>query len=210
MRRLYFFSVIVCLVAVGCASKNVRVAKKVVKDAYEIQKPLQVARSGEDNRPDWVRLSSVEEDGKVYFSGGYLDGSDYSVTVRCANAEAMKVAVQGISQFIRSEFTGYVHGSNSHADPIDRYVSEGIAFFTESLHLQGVKQVEIYYEENFSPAYMQSTYNVWVKLEMNIVDYMKAKADALRQLREGFTNAGEIEAKEKAEQLLEELKESGV
>ena len=58
-----------------------------------------------------------------------------------------------------------------------------------------MKQAEIYYEENFSPAYMQSTYNVWVRLEMNLADYLKAKADALRQLRDKFADAGEAKQK---------------
>ena len=54
---------------------------------------------------------------------------------------------------------------------------------------------------------MQSTYNVWVMLEMDKADYVKAKADILRNLRDKFADAGQTEAKEKAEKLLEELKE---
>ena len=43
--------------------------------------------------------------------------------------------------------------------------------------------------------------------EMSKADYLKAKADVLRNLRNKFAEAGQSEAKEKAEKLLEELKE---
>ena len=57
------------------------------------------------------------------------------------------------------------------------------------------------------PGAIQSSYNVWVMLEMNKADYLKAKADVVRNLRDKFAKAGQTEAKEKAEKLLEELKE---
>ena len=57
-----------------------------------------------------------------------------------------------------------------------------------------------------SPAGMQSTYNVFVKLEMSKADYLHAKAEVLKKLRERFKGDGEIEAKEKAEKLLQDLK----
>jgi hypothetical protein len=44
-------------------------------------------------------------------------------------------------------------------------------------------------------------------LEMNKSDYLRAKADVLRNLRDKFVEAGQTEAKEKAEKLLEDLKE---
>jgi len=43
-------------------------------------------------------------------------------------------------------------------------------------------------------------------LEMGKPDYLKAKADVLRKLRDKFNKAGELEAKDKAERLLDELK----
>ena len=106
------------------------------------------------------------------FTGGFTDGADYAVTIRCANAEALKSAVQAISQYIRAEFSEYVQGSNSATgDGIERYFSDGIATFAENIHVQGIKQAELYYEKMFSPAVMQSTYNVFVKLEMSKADY---------------------------------------
>ena len=136
-----------------------------------------------------------------------MDGVDYAVTIRCANAEALKSAIQAVSQFIRAEFSSYVQGSNTfYGEGIERYVSDGIATFAENVHVQGIRQSEVYYEEMFSPAVMQPSYNVFVKLEMSKADYLHAKADVLRKLRDRFKNEGRIEAKEKAEKLLENLK----
>jgi len=194
----------------GCGtSKSVKNIRKTAQEAYEIQKPILVRTSLDldDKRPDWVRNTSFENDeGMMYFTGGFLNGADYSLTIRCANAEALKVAIQSISQFIRAEFTHYVKGSNAPGRDIDRYVEDGIATFTESLHMQGIRQREIYYEEVFSPTVMTPAYNVWVQLEMSKAEYLHAKAEVLHRLRDKFRRAGEIEAKEKAEKLLEELK----
>lgn len=193
----------------GCGtSKAVKQARQTALEAYEIQKPVQVRTSNEDKRPKWTKQTVFEDDsGMLYFSGGFLNGADYPVTVRCANAEALKVAVQSISQFIRSEFTQFVKGSNLPANPIDRYVEDGIATFTGSLHMQGVRQKEIYYEEVFSPSVMTPAYNVWVQLEISKSDYLFAKSEVLRHLRERFSKEGHREAKERAEKLLEKLKE---
>jgi len=54
---------------------------------------------------------------------------------------------------------------------------------------------------------LQPSFSVFVKLEMSKADYLKAKADVLRHLRDRFQSEGEIEAKEKAENLLQELKD---
>jgi hypothetical protein len=75
---------VVALVFSGCAtSKSVKKAKKSVRKAYEVQKPIVVETSKEDKRPDWTKRTVFEENGSIYFSGGFLDGSDYSVTIRC-------------------------------------------------------------------------------------------------------------------------------
>jgi len=193
--------IFVLFVFVGCSLKNM-----AVREVYEIQKPIEIVTSEEDKRPEWTKKTVFEDERSVYFSGGFTGGSDYAVSVRCANAEAQKLAVQAIGQFIRAEFSSYVQGPNTGASGVDRYVSDGIAAFAENLHVQGIRQKEIYYEEMFSPSVMQPTWNVWVQLEMSRADYMKAKANLLQKLRDEFASAGELAAKEKAEQLLEELK----
>ncbi|MDZ7760036.1 MAG: hypothetical protein U5L00_07265 [Desulfovermiculus sp.] len=193
----------------GCAPKAVKIARDEAKTVYEIQKPITVRTSRDDNRPDWTKRTTYEEDGNIYFTGGFLNGSDYAVTLRCANAEALKTAVQSVSQFVRSEFTEYVQGSNIGPGGIERYVEDGIATFSHNVHIQGLRQSQLYYEEFFSPQGMHSGFHVWVKLEMSKADYLKARTDMLRRLREIFAEEGQPEAKHKAEQLLEELK-SGV
>jgi hypothetical protein len=214
--RLSLNSIIVILALIlaliglfaGCSStaKRSNTSKKAVKEYYELQKPIEVKNSEKDGRPEWTRRTAFEKDGNIYFSGGFLDGSDYAITIRCANAEALKIAIQSVSQFIRAEFTEYVQGSNTGTDGVDRYVEDGIATFTNKLHLQGIRQKAIYYEENFSPSTMHSYFNVFVMLEMGKADYLKAKVDVLRKLRDRFSSKGQIEAKEKAEKLLEKLK----
>jgi hypothetical protein len=195
--------IIISLAFSGCGA-----AKALnLKEAYQIQKPIVVRTSLDDDRPQWTQNTVFELNGKIYFTGGFADGADYAVTIRCANAEALKSAVQSISQYIRTEFSEYVHGSNSAADEgIDRYFSDGIATFSENIHVQGIRQAELYYEEMFSPTLMQPNYNVFVKLEMSKADYLHAKASVLKKLRDRFKDEGEFQAKEKAEKLLEDLK----
>lgn len=199
------------VVVQGCGSahsKRLKLAREQMEEAYEFQKPLQVRTSLEDKRPKWTHYTAYEdaERGVVYFSGGYMDGADWSVTVRCANAEALKAAVQGISQFVRAEFSQYATGANSGAGGVDRHVSDGIAAVTDNMHIQGIRQSELYYEEVFTPGIMQSSFNIWVRLEIPKVEYLKLKADAVRKLRDRFGRDGQEEAKEKAEQLLDDLK----
>ncbi len=193
---------VISLVILGCGATN----GLKLKEASQIQ-PIIVQTSENDERPEWTQKTVFENNGKVYFTGGFTEGTDYAVTIRCANAEALKSAIQAISQFIRVEFSEYVHGSNSaNGDGIERYFSDGIATFSENIHVQGIRQTELYYEKMFSPMAMQSTYNVFVKLEMSKADYLHAKTEVLKKLRDRFKHDGRIEAKEKAEKLLEDLK----
>jgi hypothetical protein len=193
---------VISLVILGCGATN----GVKLKEASQIQ-PIVVQTSENDERPEWTQKTVFENDGKVYFTGGFTEGTDYAATIRCANAEALKSVVQAISQFIRAEFSEYVHGSNSaNGEGIERYFSDGIATFSENIHVQGIRQAELYYEEMFSHTVMHSTYNVFVKLEMGKADYLHAKTEALKKLRDRFKDDGEIEAKEKAEKLLQDLK----
>ena len=200
----YFF-----LVSSGCgASKAAKMNQAQLKQAYELSKPIVVRTSLDDKRPQWTNKTVFEQDGKLYFAGAFIDGADYAVTVRLANSEALKNAIQSISQFIRAEFSQYVQGSNSSSGQgIERHVEDGIAAFSKNVHVQGIRQTEIFYEELFSPSAMQPSYNVFVRLEMNKADYLKAKADVLQKLRDSFKDEAEIEAKQKAERLLQDLKD---
>ena len=206
--RVLLAGVLIIIIISGCGStpKAVEVTRAGAQEAYEAQKAIVVRTSEDDKRPEWTKVTFAEKDGKLYFTGGFQNGSDYSLTVRCANAEAAKAAVQSISQFIRAEFSEYVQGSNATGEGVDRYVEDGIATFTECVHVQGVKQSELYYEEVFAPQVMEPAYNIWVKLEISKANYLRAKAEALRKLRDEFADAGQLEAKERAERLLEWLK----
>ena len=195
----------------GCSNtpNQVRVARDQAQIAYELQQPHIVLTSEDDKRPDWTKHTFTENNstGSVAFSGAFFHGADYAVSVRCANAEALKVGVQAIGNWIRAEFTEYVQGSNTGALGVDRYVSDGIATYADCLRMQGVRQAEVYYEETFNPATMRPTYNVFVRLEMSKMDYLKTKADVLRQLQKRFDRDGNLKAKERADELLQQLKD---
>jgi hypothetical protein len=208
MKKFILFNLFIALIVFGCSStpKAVKHAQQEVKVAYEIQKPVVVKTSKEDGRPEWTKRSSYSDEKNIYFTGGFLNGADFPLTLRCSNAEAIKVACQSISQFIRAEFSGYIQGSNQSGEGLDRYVNDGIATFTKALHVQGIRQTDIYYEQLFSPAVAKPAYNIWVKLEMSKLDYIHAKVEALKKLKDEFAKEGEVEAKEKAKQLLDDLK----
>lgn len=189
----------------GCASKQ----EQAVRAVYEVQRPIPVRTSLNHNRPDWVVQQSWESEGEMYFVGAFLDGADYPLTIRCANAEAMKVLMQSLSQFVRAEFTTHVQGSNSvaHGGGVDRFVSDGYAAVVDNIHVQGVRQADLYYEEEFSPVSMSERFNVFVMLSMSQADYIRAKADVLKQLRDRFEDEGQVEAKRHAEDLLNRLRD---
>ncbi len=50
------------------------------------------------------------------------------------------------------------------------------------------------------------TYNVFVQIKMARTDYVRAKAEAIEKIKDEFDKAGNIEAKKKAELILDELK----
>lgn len=196
------------LLTFGCSStlKNDQVVPAAIQENLKTQEPVLVRTSENVSRSVWTINTFGGDAGKIYFSGGFLNGSDFPVSVRCANAEALKTAIQSISQIIRGEFSSYVQGSNTDTGGIERYVEDGIAIFNKNIHVSGLKQKKVYWEEMLSPAAMQSTFNVWVMLEMDKGDYLRAKADVLRQLRDEFDKKGQVEAKAKAEKLLDDLK----
>jgi len=214
--RFCIFAIIICL-ATGCSSapKNVEVPMMQLEpeDLIISQKPLATKRPAEirtslnDNRPAWIHKPAFEQGDSIYFSGGFQNGGDYSMTLKIANSEALKSLLQTVGISIQAEYTAVSKGSNSIDSSIERYIEDGIATFTRNIHIQGIRQVESYYEEMHDPTNpMKPFYNAWVQLEISKADYLKAKVDILRQLRKDFHSAGEIEAKEKAQELLNDLK----
>ena len=156
-------------------------------------------------RPDWTYQTTFQENGNIYFTGGFMNGADYSLSIRCANAEAVKIAAKSISTYIRSVFSIYTHGTNSNDDGIERYVEDGIATLTNNLHVQGLRQKQVYHEAVTSGG--RPSYNVFVLMEITDEDYKNAKISVVRSLKDDFEEVQHTEAKQKAEQLLEELTE---
>ena len=99
----------------------------------------------------------------------------------------------------------YSQGINTGSAGIERFVEDGIATLVNNLHLQGIRQKEVYFEKAQANQ-GRPTYDVFVMLEMSQQDYLKAKTAVLEQLKDQLETVGETEAKEKAEKLLEELK----
>ena len=208
------FAIIICLVT-GCAApKKVEVplipleSEDVIipqKNAI-INRPVEIRNSLNDNRPAWIHNPTFEHGNSVYFTGGFLRGCDYSVSIRAANAESLKNLVQAVGQNIRTEFSMFAKGSNGVAGGVDRYIQDGIAAFAKNVHIQGIRQEESYYEEMWDPLSQTTFYNAWVKLEIKKADYLRAKAMVVKRLRDDFHTAGEIEPQKKAQQLLDDLK----
>jgi len=214
-KNLYVVVLLVACAAslTSCASSQKRACSSDVKDVvqetrdqYEIQKPITV-RTSEDtdsNRPEWTKVSCREGEKVIAFSSAFFGGSDLALSTRAANAEALKNLAQSIGQFIRVEFSSFAEGSNSGGE-VDRWMSDGISVFVSSLRLTGIRQTKVYWEELISPE-LTPMYNAFVILEISKHDYILAKADALKSLRERFKKEKDLPAKEKAERLLEELK----
>ena len=200
------------VVPTGCATSKracLPSVENVVQQTvgqYEMQRPI-VMRTSEDtdsNRPEWTKVSCREGEKVIAFTSAFFGGSDLALSTRAANAEALKNLAQSIGQFIRVEFSSFAEGSNSGGE-VDRWMSDGISVFVSSLRLTGIRQTKVYWEELISPE-LTPMYNAFVILEISKHDYILAKADALKSLRERFKKEKDLPAKEKAERLLEELK----
>ena len=211
--RLCGILMLLCVTA-GCSSKVNKVPlMQIPPEEFPVKKPDNIENqptllktSLNDKRPEWAHKSSFEKGDSIYFTGAFIGGADFSMTQRAANAEALKQVAQAIGQIIRAQFSMYTKGSNQIGEGIDRYIEDGIATFSKDLHIQGIRQKESFYEEMWDPSLMQSFYNVWVKLELSKRDYLRSQARALARLKDALESSGQIEVKEKAQQLLHNLK----
>jgi hypothetical protein len=99
---IFVILAMVMFVGIGCLgkSKAVKLHEEAAILAHEYQKPIMIRTSENDNRPKWTHIAVSEGSGKVYFSGAFTDGSDYALSIRCANSEALKTCIQAISQYI--------------------------------------------------------------------------------------------------------------
>ena len=197
--------IVALLLSIGCS------AGKAVKEKSamaELHIPLVIEKSGEDQRPEWTSQRPYSEDETtLFFSGGYMGGADYVLTLRLAKAEATKNLLESVEIKARSEFSSAIHGQNRADQDIGRYVTDAVAWTVENLRVAGVKQNRIYYEQVFDPMSQALRYNFWVQLGISKADYAKAKVTAAQRLLDKAVKENDEEAKKKAMELLEKLHE---
>jgi len=174
----------------------------------EMQKPIVMAKTEKDNRPEWCTKDTFwEQDGNMFYSGGYMGGADYSLSLRLAKSEAVKHLIESCSIKAREEFSHSMQGSNMSPEDIGRYVTDSVGWTVDNIHVGGIKQKELYYEEVFHPASMKPAYNAWVLLEISQQDYVKAKLSATEKLVQKTIEENNLEARQKAEEILQKLQQ---
>ena len=82
-----------------------------------------------------------------------------------------------------------------------------VAWTVENLRIEGITQDRIYYEQIFDPVSQSFKYNSWVQVGISRADYVKAKTDAAQKLLDKAIRNNDQEAKSKAMELLEKLRE---
>ena len=195
MKRLNL--ILVALMLIGCAAKKQEVFKEEVIETSETS-----------SKPEWVFKTFKELDDGYEFSGGVNDVADYALGISEARAEAIKNGIVSIQIKVGSEFTKFAEGSNMSQDLIGKWVSDGIAFLSDSLYVSGIKQKEIYYERIKYNTEYKPHYNIWALCSISSTDYLKAKIDAAQRLVNKYQQDKNEEAKKKAEELLDRLRRS--
>ena len=108
----------------------------------------------------------------------------------------------------RAEFSSAIHGQNKSDHDLGRYVTDAVAWTVDNIRVSGIRQRKIHYEQVFDPASQSFKYNSWVQLEISKADYLKAKVDAAEKLLDKAIRKQNEEAKKKALELLEKLKQA--
>jgi len=189
----------------GCGTSKVAKQNEAI---IEMQRPIVVESTGKDKRPDWTSQETfIENDQGFHFTGGYMGGVDYALTLRLAKAEATKNLLESIEIKARSEFSSAIHGRNRDDGDLGRYVTDAVAWTVENLRVRGIRQGMSYYEQIFDPVSQSFKYNSWVQLVISKPDYQKAKVDAAQRLLDKAAREQDKEAKEKAMELLEKLRQ---
>ena len=198
----YRFCVLVfCIIFAGCSQmENERRA--------ELVKPIILEKTGETDRPEWTsKTTSFESEEGLHFCGGWMGGGDYAASLRLARSEATKNLLESVRIRANSEFASALSGSNRQSGDVGRYITDTVAWTVDNLKIEGISQREIYYEQYFDPASFQVKYNAWVQLAISKSDYTKAKLDAANKLYEKSIQEQDQDAKEKALQLLDKLRQ---
>jgi hypothetical protein len=210
MRKRYGFGLTalvlsVAFVAFGCAPSKMAKQKEAL---IEVHKPVIVEKTGQDNRPEWTTKETFsEQDGNHIYTGGVIGGADYTLTLRLAKSEATKNLLESIQIKARAEFSSAIHGQNRADNDLGRYVTDAVAWTVDNLKIGGITQKKIYYEKTFDPADQAFKYNAWVQLQISKSDYLRAKTAATEKLLDKAIREKDQEAKEKALELLEKLRQ---
>lgn len=196
--------VLLLLAVLGCGGGN-----KVLKQEpalTESKKTVVQEKPAIPQRPEWTNQTTFYEDGAgFHFTGGVMGGSDYALTLRLAKSEAVKNLLESIEIKARSEFSSAMHG-NYTGDDIGRYVTDTVAWTVDTLRMGGIRQRNVYCEESTDPVTHRVRFNAWVNLEVSRDDFMKAKMAAADRLLKKAIRERDAEAKEKALELLERLR----
>jgi hypothetical protein len=188
------------LLIIACGSSK---PMKINKELAEIHKQSIITKTKHDKRPKWCTKEIYWEKGdKMYYSGGYIGGVDYSLSVRLAKSEAIKNLIESTSLKAYEEFSHTIEGTGMGPDDINRYVIDSVAWTVENLKFSGIKQKELYFEEVFDPIAMKPMYNIWVLLEISRTDYLKAKMSAAQKQLEKSKRDNNRDAKRKTEEIL--------
>ena len=202
--RPIVFACCLGLLLAGCASK----AAKQKEAFIEAQKPVVVTKMGQEKRPDWTwEKPYFEDEAGFHFTAGVMGGADYALTLRLAKSEAMKNLLESIQVKARGEFSSAIHGQNRAERDLGRYVTDTVAWTVENLRIEGITQDRVYYEQIFDPASQSFKYNSWVQVGISRADYVKAKTDAGQKLLDKAVHENDQEAKTKAKELLDKLRE---
>lgn len=196
---------LVVFLTFGCATGK---AGKQTHVVMEIQEPPVVEKTVQNNRPVWISEKPYFEDDKGYhFTGGIIGGADYALTIRLAKAEATKNLLESIQIKARGEFSTAVHGQNQNNSDLGRYVTDAVAWTIDGLLISGIRQKKIYCEQISDPVAQTIKYNSWVQLEISRIDYQNAKIDAAQRLLDKAIQEKDEEAKNKALELLDKLRQ---
>jgi hypothetical protein len=195
---------IIIIIVIACALTACASGAHLEQDTI----PKTVTRTGEDNRPEWTTNKTfTEKDDTFFYTGGIMGGADYALTLRLAKSEAAKSLLESVEIKARVEFSNALYGQNRNESDLGRYVTDAVAWTVDNLRVRGIRQRKIYYEQVFDPHSQSFKYNTWVQLELSKADYLKAKIDSAEKLLEKAIREKDQEAKEKALELLEKLRQ---
>jgi hypothetical protein len=157
-------------------------------------------------RPKWTDMETYWTNrGSIFCTGTCFGGADYSLSARIAKSEAIKNLIESVSIKARSEFSHSIHGNNMSPEDIGRYVTDSVGWVVENLQVSGIKMVGLYHEQAEDFTTGRPLYNVWVLLEIDRDDYIRAKTCAAERLIEKANVENNAEARAKAEALLKNL-----